>query len=323
MLVNVVTADRRSLLIRGDTKKLLEELTSMPSAGSISLWRRLEELGATSWFDPSADQALDASDRERFARQLDYLEDVLGDRRTAVSVQARILRVRVGVVGMGGVGCHVVEALATLGVRNFRLADADVVALSNLVRQPLYRLSDVGRTKVSCAARWLREFANADVEEHLAFIADESAARQFADGVDVVISTAGPISTSLNRWFSRATAATCVELIPVGGSAFGPVVSATGQCWECVESQLDGMSPTLAESLRDFLPEFTTAAHTPVFDSPLRVTAGRFAAEFLGHLVTTGSRLAQGVLSSAGPDAALRLTPTYGSRACDHRGLGR
>ena len=55
---------------------------------------------------------------------------------------------RVIVFGVGGVGGHVVEALARSGVGALDLVDKDVVSISNLNRQIIALQSTVGRSKV-------------------------------------------------------------------------------------------------------------------------------------------------------------------------------
>lgn len=60
------------------------------------------------------------------------------------------------IIGMGGLGCPASLALAQAGVRRLTLVDGDRIELSNLPRQPWYRTSDVGRSKVAVAAGRLR-----------------------------------------------------------------------------------------------------------------------------------------------------------------------
>lgn len=65
--------------------------------------------------------------------------------------QQRLGRVTVGIIGLGGLGCHVAQQLAYLGVSRFFLVDGDVVAVSNLNRLVGSSESDVGARKVDVA----------------------------------------------------------------------------------------------------------------------------------------------------------------------------
>jgi molybdopterin-synthase adenylyltransferase len=70
--------------------------------------------------------------------------------------QERIAAASAAIVGVGGLGCHVVQQLAYLGVTDFALADADAVSPSNLNRLVGAGPADVGATKVEIAARLIR-----------------------------------------------------------------------------------------------------------------------------------------------------------------------
>lgn len=65
--------------------------------------------------------------------------------------QARLAGASVLVVGAGGLGCPVLQYLAAAGVGRLVVVDHDVVEESNLQRQPLYTMADIGSPKVIAA----------------------------------------------------------------------------------------------------------------------------------------------------------------------------
>lgn len=75
--------------------------------------------------------------------------------------QADLARLRVGIAGLGSVGCLVAEALARVGVERVLLVDADRVETHNLDRLLYASQADVGRFKVELAAEHLRRSATA------------------------------------------------------------------------------------------------------------------------------------------------------------------
>lgn len=67
----------------------------------------------------------------------------------------KLLECTVLILGVGGFGTHVSVALARMGVRNLILVDRDKVSYSNVPRQVLFTLRDVGRLKVEAAVAGL------------------------------------------------------------------------------------------------------------------------------------------------------------------------
>jgi len=87
----------------------------------------------------------------RYARQT-----VLGE--VGAAGQARLAAASVLVVGAGGLGCPVLQYLAGAGVGRLIVVDHDAVEETNLHRQPLYGMSDIGKPKARCAAARLLGF---------------------------------------------------------------------------------------------------------------------------------------------------------------------
>lgn len=82
---------------------------------------------------------------ERYARHLSLPEiGSLGQRRLR---NARVL-----VIGAGGLGAPALQYLAAAGVGTLGIVDDDVVALTNLQRQVIHTVADLGRLKTDSAA---------------------------------------------------------------------------------------------------------------------------------------------------------------------------
>ncbi len=71
--------------------------------------------------------------------------------------QQKIGEAKVLVVGAGGLGCPVLQYLTAAGVGHIGIIDNDLVSLSNLQRQILFRESDVGKSKAEIARKHLFE----------------------------------------------------------------------------------------------------------------------------------------------------------------------
>ena len=73
-----------------------------------------------------------------------------------VDGQRLLRRASVLVVGAGGLGSPLIEYLAAAGVGSIGIVDDDTVSASNLNRQILYDMSQVGKPKANCAANVVR-----------------------------------------------------------------------------------------------------------------------------------------------------------------------
>ncbi|MCW3798852.1 HesA/MoeB/ThiF family protein [Sphingomonas sp. BN140010] len=83
--------------------------------------------------------------------------------------QQRLKAASVCVVGAGGIGCAVIPALAGAGLGHLTVIDGDILDLSNLHRQPLYRSREVGEPKAALAGQFVRRlnpFTDVNPVEH-------------------------------------------------------------------------------------------------------------------------------------------------------------
>ena len=127
---------------------------------------------------------MNVEERERYARHI-LLKEVGGPG------QQRLKGATVALVGMGGLGAPAALYLAAAGVGALRLIDDDVVSLSNLQRQILYRSDEVGEPKVARAEAALGALnAHVAVETRQARLTEDNAhdlligADLALDGVD-------------------------------------------------------------------------------------------------------------------------------------------
>nr|BFF38335.1 molybdopterin-synthase adenylyltransferase MoeB [Tenacibaculum mesophilum] len=69
--------------------------------------------------------------------------------------QLKLKQAKVLVIGAGGLGCPVLQYLTAAGVGTIGIIDDDVVDQSNLQRQILYTIDDIGKSKAETAANRL------------------------------------------------------------------------------------------------------------------------------------------------------------------------
>ena len=93
---------------------------------------------------------LGKSQIERFSRQL-VLKNI------GAIGQKKILSGKILIVGVGGLGCPAAENLTRAGVGSIGLVDNDTVSISNIHRQSLFSSKDIKKTKVSVAAKKLKD----------------------------------------------------------------------------------------------------------------------------------------------------------------------
>lgn len=77
--------------------------------------------------------------------------------------QEKLLNAKVLVAGTGGLGCPALLYLAAAGAGNIGIVDFDVADISNLQRQTLYGVDDIGKSKAETAAKKLKSF-NPEIE---------------------------------------------------------------------------------------------------------------------------------------------------------------
>jgi molybdopterin/thiamine biosynthesis adenylyltransferase len=103
-----------------------------------------------SWKIPRLEKGGSIGLPRRYSRQIVF--DGIGEEG-----QARLLRSRVAIIGLGATGTVAANNLCRAGVGFIRLIDRDYVELTNLQRQTLYDEKDASNTTPKAAAAFNRQ----------------------------------------------------------------------------------------------------------------------------------------------------------------------
>jgi molybdopterin/thiamine biosynthesis adenylyltransferase len=111
--------------------------------------------------------------------------------------QRRLKATSVAIVGAGGIGSAAIPALAGAGIGRLTIIDDDVVDRTNLQRQPIFRDDQVGQSKATLVAEFVRALNPhvevADVEQRLTADNGES----LLSGHDLVLDGCDNFATRL------------------------------------------------------------------------------------------------------------------------------
>ena len=96
---------------------------------------------------------ISSKEYEKFSKQI-----IL--KKVGIIGQQKLKSSRVLILGMGGLGCPLLIYLASLGVGTIGIVDDDKVELSNLNRQIIYNINDLGKYKVDVAKLRIKKINN-------------------------------------------------------------------------------------------------------------------------------------------------------------------
>jgi len=115
-----------------------------------------------------ADAAALASTHGRVAAPVTDYSRQMALKEVGAAGQAKLRASRVLVIGCGGLGVPVISYLAGAGIGRLGLVDSDCLEPSNLHRQTMYALADIGKLKAELAADRVRALnPDVDVRAHV------------------------------------------------------------------------------------------------------------------------------------------------------------
>ena len=130
----------------------------------------------------------ESQDMSRWARQT-VLPEI------GIEGQKKLNNATVALVGMGGLGCPVSQSLIASGIGKLKIIDGDKVELSNLHRQPLYGVEDIGRLKVQVAKEKLMQLNESAIVEPIEEFLDENNGLNFVKDATIIIDATDNIQT--------------------------------------------------------------------------------------------------------------------------------
>src|SRR5436853_5570067 len=101
--------------------------------------------------------------------------------------QQQLQQANVLVIGAGGLGCPCLQYLAGCGIGHIDIVDFDMVDVSNLHRQVLYNLQDVGKPKATTAVEKLTAYnPYISLKGHQVFV-DETNVLSLLENKNVIV----------------------------------------------------------------------------------------------------------------------------------------
>lgn len=209
------------------TLELLESASSMSFAelsrevGEAKLSSLVEQL-----FELDLIQLKDTPFRERPSNCTEgYFDAVL-------SQPDRLEHLReldIAVLGVGAMGGELARHLVASGVRRLTLIDADTVDASNLNRQYLYTLEDLGRSKVEAAREALSRLAGElDIRLKDTYVDDLATLRQLGiEGADAVVccaDTPNEIESLVSRFAHESGSLFATASLGLHVGTWGPII---------------------------------------------------------------------------------------------------
>ncbi len=192
---------------------------------------------------------------QRNVRTVEFFQSFFTQENSTKQMVNKLLNSSILVIGLGGVGSWVVEMIARMGIKRMILIDNDIIEYSNIPRQAMFSINDIGQHKVFVAKNYVESVSeNIDVIAVSKKIKKASDLFLYTSEVDLVINCADKpdVDTTNALVTSACFMKKTVPHILCGGydghlSFLGQtVIPHKSSCWFCYvdsgiyESVLDG-----------------------------------------------------------------------------------
>lgn len=190
----------------------------------------------------TADGVLEAHELQRWERNINFFGSYAQLADNKYVLQRKLHDCRVTLLGLGGLGTHLLLDMAAMGIGHVRVVEFDRVELSNLNRQILYRESDIGQEKLHLAVERVKLFnPHIDLEPVSMKISSADDVTRVLDGTDVVVSVADRPKMEIAHWVNEGCVRAGVPLLTGGletqRALYYTVIPGQTGCIECWRRQ--------------------------------------------------------------------------------------
>ena len=215
--------------------------------------------------------------------QLDRYQYTIGLKEIGKEGQLKLLNSSVLVVGAGGLGSAALLALASIGVGHIGIVDNDIISATNLPRQIIYGIKDVGKGKAITAKKVLKG-KNPDIDVKVyPYRLDEKNARRIIKKYDIVLDCTDNFESKflIND--------TCMKLkIPF---VVAGVMDYKGQIMTCIPGESVDF-----KSLFDELPKYDPNDDKSVYPLAVSIISNIAASEVIKCFLNLGDLLTNSLL---------------------------
>lgn len=211
-----------------------------PALSVSDVAEAIDDLDESGLLQNSEDQGgdFDEAARTRWSNNLGFFETYASLATSKYEFQRRIRNAKVAVLGVGGIGSHVLIDLVAIGFEDIRIVDFDKIELSNFNRQILYGEPFVGRAKVEVAserARALNSGVQIDAVQRKLMSADD--VYDVVQDREVVIAVVDRPKMHVAHWLNegcvRAGAALITGGVDTQRAMYYTIVPGVSGCIEC------------------------------------------------------------------------------------------
>lgn len=223
--------------------------------------------------------------------------------------QRRLAAAHVAIVGAGGLGSPAILALSAAGVGRLTVIDDDVADASNLQRQVIHRVGDVGSPKVDSAVRVASELSPTTILTPIAERITADNAVELLRGADVVLD-------GTDTFASRTVVASACETLGIP-LVWAAVQEFHAQITVFCSSPPAGLAPIVLSDLYppESVGDVPTCADAGVLGSLTLEAGAIMATEAIKLIAGVGEPLFGRVLVIDGLHARRTEVPLVGSAA--------